>query len=420
MDEFRDDGGAGVLVEFLTRLARLDHIQLLVSSRPEQYFNNKLEHFPRISMEGMTKDDIAQMVMDKMAKCVKGIRHRKSTAHLKFNISDETVAQIEKTLIAMSDGVFLWVHFVLLSVLDGLENDDDPADLLARLQRTPTKLEDLYRDMLARASPVYHQYAGRVFHIILELPLSEQKLGTTFGEFPTNFHSQTILTYAAILETDKLHSILKLSHFTKIADQIELLCQNAAKAIITKTSGLVEAKIEATTDESLYYTAKRRHKVMMRVQLIHQTARSFLEGSNSQQILQVGTISEAYILKGLFYSWLALAVLNYVDEKPYDSYDSRLFQEIWNILSLLSQLVPYDEYVPLAHLLYHIGHQCDIYRTIQDFFYPACDHGFYKLIQDLLEGQIQYMEREEDERICAKSEIAYEKDSLLAKVPDTS
>lgn len=216
LDEFKDDGGAVVLVEFLRRLMRLDSVRLLVSSRPEPYFSNKLEQFPKFSMEDMTKEDIAKVVTDKMTRCVEEIRQRKTAARQKRNISDKTVAQLEEALITMADGVFP-DHFVLLSVLDGLENDDDLEDLLARLQNTPRKLEDLYSDMLTRSSSVYHQYAGRVFHLILELPILELEHKTSYKE-PEVLYQQTILTYAAILESDKLDSILRNSQLADAAD----------------------------------------------------------------------------------------------------------------------------------------------------------------------------------------------------------
>jgi len=377
LDEFRDDDGAGVLVEFLMRLSRLDSIRLLVSSRPEQYFVNKLEKSPNLYMEDMTKEDIAKMVTDKTTKCIEEIRQRKTAARQKFNISDKTLAQIEKTLIEMADGVFLWVHFVLLGVLDGLENDDEPEDLLARLENTPRKLEDLYSDMLARTSPVYHQYAGRVFHIILKLPLLELQLETRDGKVPGVRHHQTILTYAAILENAKLHCILKTSRLADAAGEIELLCQDVAKAVVTKSSGLAEVKRRVTTD-----TTNRKDTVMMiRVELIHQTARSFLEGPAGKQILQAGTISKADLLKGLFYSGLALMVVNKVDrEYLWASENKMLHAETWNILCSLSSLLPYDEWVPLTLLLYHIGRQFGRYRNIEEFFVTACHYGFYKLI----------------------------------------
>ncbi|KAN0117028.1 hypothetical protein V8E51_003005 [Hyaloscypha variabilis] len=411
LDEFRDDDGAVVLVEFLMRLSRLDSIRLLVSSRPEQYFVNKLEKSPNLYMEDMTKEDIAKMVTDKMTKCVEEIRQRKTAARQKFNISDKTVAQIEKTLIRMADGVFLWVHFALLGVLDGLENDDDAEDLLARLENTPRKLEDLYSDMLARTSPVYHRYAGRVFHIILELPLLEMQLETRYGKLPGVRHHQTILTFAAILENAKLHSILKTSRLADAADEIELLCQSAAKAVVTKSSGPAEVKRRGRTD-----TANQKDTVMMiRVELIHQTARSFLEGLAGKQILQAGTISKADILKGLLYSGLALMVMNKVDRGYRWSGDRMLHVETWNILCSLSYLLPYDEWVPLTLLLYHIRQQCGKYPTIRDFFFRACDNGFYKLIKDLLEGQIQLVERNGD-ATSPRPDFAYKKSFLLSKV----
>lgn len=77
------------------------------------------------------------------------------------------------------------------------------------------------------------------------------------------------------------------------------------------------------------------------------------------------------------------------------------------ILSLLSPLLSYDEWYPLPLLLYHIGHQSGLYATIGDFFFAACDSGFYKMVQDLLEGHIQLVERNRDPLIDPQPDFAY-------------
>lgn len=70
-------------------------------------------------------------------------------------------------IVERAQGVFLWVNLVVKSLLSGLGNRDDIADLQRRLRLLPTELEDLYEKMLfRRADEFYDEKASQTFHIV--------------------------------------------------------------------------------------------------------------------------------------------------------------------------------------------------------------------------------------------------------------
>jgi len=70
-----------------------------------------------------------------------------------------------KEILSKANGVFLWVHLVTRSLLNGIKYGDDVATLQNRLKATPPKLEDLYAHMLSSIEPVLMEHASRLFQI---------------------------------------------------------------------------------------------------------------------------------------------------------------------------------------------------------------------------------------------------------------
>lgn len=74
-----------------------------------------------------------------------------------------------------ANGVFLWVHLVVRSLLDGLTEDDDIPMLRTRLRALPPTLEEYFEAMLKSIDPIYKRYTARA---LLTACSAEQPLST--------------------------------------------------------------------------------------------------------------------------------------------------------------------------------------------------------------------------------------------------
>jgi hypothetical protein len=73
---------------------------------------------------------------------------------------------LKKELVAMANGIFLYVKLVVTSLLNRLSNYDEILDLFKRLRSLPLGLEALYDHMLSIVHPIYLEEALKVFQII--------------------------------------------------------------------------------------------------------------------------------------------------------------------------------------------------------------------------------------------------------------
>ncbi|OQU99380.1 FAD binding domain-containing protein isoform 1 [Cladophialophora immunda] len=133
-------------------------VKLVLSSRPINACIEAFRHCPSLRLEDLTYPDIKQFVDDRLA------RHEKMQLLLKTQPLKAPI--LVEELIAKASGVFLWVRLVVKSLLDGLRNDDQVSDLLVRLRLIPPDLENLYRHMLGKMSPLYREQAAQLFQII--------------------------------------------------------------------------------------------------------------------------------------------------------------------------------------------------------------------------------------------------------------
>ncbi|KIX99771.1 uncharacterized protein Z520_04407 [Fonsecaea multimorphosa CBS 102226] len=135
-----------------------ERVKLVLSSRPINACIEAFRHCPSLRLEDLTYPDIKQFVDDRLA------RHEKMQHLLKTQPLKATV--LVEELVAKASGVFLWVRLVVKSLLDGLRNDDQVSDLLVRLRLIPPDLENLYKHMLGKMSPLYREQAAQLFQII--------------------------------------------------------------------------------------------------------------------------------------------------------------------------------------------------------------------------------------------------------------
>jgi hypothetical protein len=154
LDEF--EGDHLDLVEFLAKLSKCQMIKLCVSSRPWNIFTRAYDQQAdgQLSVQDFTRDDIKSYVA-----------HQMNGSELYQNLQrlyPEESLGLVRALSDKAQGVFLWVHLVVRSLLRGLSNDDDLSILERRLHEHPGTLDQFYKRMFCRVESVYQLHGARV------------------------------------------------------------------------------------------------------------------------------------------------------------------------------------------------------------------------------------------------------------------
>ncbi|RYP73040.1 hypothetical protein DL769_004315 [Monosporascus sp. CRB-8-3] len=140
LDEFYGDHTK--MAAWLQDLSKLDNVHLCVSSRPEQEFEDAFSKTPSLRLQDLTRPDIEHYARSRLTNHIGFLelseRDPDYAEHLIDNITDK------------AEGVFLWVRFVVDSLLDGLAKGDRVTDLQEILDSLPTELESLFERILER------------------------------------------------------------------------------------------------------------------------------------------------------------------------------------------------------------------------------------------------------------------------------
>lgn len=97
-------------------------------------------------LQDLTRHDMQIYVYDKL-----GEDHRFRALALK----DKRWKDLIQRIVDKAEGVFLWVHLVVQSLLHGLEDDNDIPDMQERVDILPSDLEKYSKHMLGEIDQVY-------------------------------------------------------------------------------------------------------------------------------------------------------------------------------------------------------------------------------------------------------------------------
>jgi hypothetical protein len=157
LDEY--DGDHDDLVETIRYLTK-SNIKLCVASRPWNVFEDAFGQDPefKIYLQDFNRHDIEVYVADKLQKL---------PSFKKLRASHADADKITTEIIEKSRGVFLWVHLVVRSLIDGLRNCDRISQLQARLRQFPSDLEQFFRYMFLSMDQTYHIQTAHMFQVAL-------------------------------------------------------------------------------------------------------------------------------------------------------------------------------------------------------------------------------------------------------------
>ncbi|KAK7977839.1 hypothetical protein PG988_005329 [Apiospora saccharicola] len=147
------------LIELITKLAEdTGNLKLCVASQPWSNFEDAFKSRPSLMLQDITAADIELYVTSKFSA---------SEGFAGLQVRDPLGAKSPlESIPNKAEGVFLWVHLVVRSLLEGLTNGDGLRDLTKRLEELAPKLEDLYVHILENLDENYLDHASQLFQVV--------------------------------------------------------------------------------------------------------------------------------------------------------------------------------------------------------------------------------------------------------------
>ncbi|KAF2113334.1 hypothetical protein BDV96DRAFT_578838 [Lophiotrema nucula] len=263
------------LVRFLNQLTKKGNVKLCISSRPWQDFEDSYKDGPHLNLHELTIPDIRHFVDAKLNRS-------RGFADLKKRDKEFANSLVEEITLK-SQGVFIWVQFVVRSILIDLKDGSLIEVINGRLRELPEDLEELFQKLLDMVEPSYKEVAHQIFRLV-----------------QASHAPMTLLTLSFAHEDGQASSVSKFGSRKLSLDEKEGRCNMMRRRLNSHCKGLLEVvpgsvgeadyldlddpntgdsdPIEALNDPTVDDVAKRVHSLTRcTVQYMHRTVKDFLE-----------------------------------------------------------------------------------------------------------------------------------------------
>lgn len=261
-------GNQTQLIELITELAdECENLKLCVASRPWNNFEDAFRDRPSLRLQDLSAGDISWFIRSKFEA---------NTGFAEFQVRDATSSNdLMVEISRKAEGVFLWVHLVVRSLLEGLTEGDSLRDLHRRLRQLPPDLEDLYIRILESLSEDYLDHASRLFQI-----------ARASHELPT-------LLCIALADLEDDERAMKAPVEPISGKEMMALCRNMKRKLMSRCRGLLdvsssleqmdeedrnyENKPGMMTSESLAYSQNPVDMTGLEIQYLHRSVRDYIQ-----------------------------------------------------------------------------------------------------------------------------------------------
>ena len=239
LDEY--SGDYDELLEDLRQLATSPHIKITAASRPWNMFEDAFGQDPTmmLTMEDLTSDDIAAYARDTLES---------DERFMILTKGDDEAEGLINEVIERANGVFLWVHLVVIQLRKLLADGDGLEDIQSKLGKFPSDLDDYFRHMLDTMDVFYQQKTAQIFRVCIRTraPLA-------------------LIAFAVLDDEDPLASKVKTGQdLTK--DEVDVLHKRLEQHVQIHGPDLLEVVSEGSTYPHVQFT--------------HRTVRDFLTHNN--------------------------------------------------------------------------------------------------------------------------------------------
>jgi hypothetical protein len=274
LDEY--SGSHGEIADILKHVSQRCNVKVCVSSRPLLVFDRIFGSLPHLILQDLTYNDISLYVNKKFGD------HERMRA-LEDHEPDLRTS-LTSAIVDKASGVFLWVHLVVRSLLDGLGNYDIGKDLRRRLDDLPEELEALYWLMVQNVKPAWYLEEG--FRLLRMVKASSSGV-----------------TLLRLLFAERSHNLKQPNaHIVQESwDKQDALCRDLAGRIKSRCLGLLET--EPDPGPGIY--SAFRH-----VSFIHKSVFDFLDTDTAQSRIlacpgQAHVVPHTALLDGCLLDWTA-------------------------------------------------------------------------------------------------------------------
>ncbi|KAL5381575.1 hypothetical protein DPSP01_007027 [Paraphaeosphaeria sporulosa] len=249
LDEYRGDQDD--LIKTISFLECLN-VKLCIASRPWNIFKDAYGNKPhcQLRLEDLNKKDIQRYVQDHL-----GTRHDFQN----LRDMDHQANEILDEIVEKSQGVFLWVHLVVRSLVDGLRNADRMSQLHERLHSLPADLEDFYRHIFLSLDPFYRKQLAQMFQVTLARSDPLSPLAYWYLDEQEDDPSVALEMPCHLLSTQQI--------YVKMLE-VQKRINGRSKGMLEITPPIVEGSSQS------------------RVDFLHRTVQDFLMTTDMQEILK--------------------------------------------------------------------------------------------------------------------------------------
>lgn len=259
-----------VVVSFIELVSRLANVKCCMSSRPMQMFELAFQNCARLRLEHLNYRDIDRFFQDRL---------RSSIDKISVPLTEDDFDVLRAEFNRKADGVFLWAHCALNSILQGLRHHDAVSQLHQRLEALPSELESLYEHMLSlnnKDSSLYRQEAA--FFIRILLLLSDYDCPAAYCLRPN------LLQFTLCFDKRFVPAATQNIEASSLAEA----CREMRTRILTRCAGLLEIKTTFGRDRKESYAMLPLPRMLAsersrQVRLVHRTVKDFLLSSPAGQ-----------------------------------------------------------------------------------------------------------------------------------------
>ncbi|KAL8794629.1 MAG: hypothetical protein Q9195_002825 [Heterodermia aff. obscurata] len=342
LDEFEGDEAALTeIIDLFCKIAEKEHVKVCLSSRPWLVFEDAFQSRPSLRLQDLTRNDIRNYVQIEVSHSNKFRKLQKKNFEQCANLINEIVDK--------AAGVFLWVHLVVRSLLQGLRNEDRIRDLQRRLDMIPADLTKYFEQMMTTLEPFYLKEAIELFDVAL-----------------TNDHF--LLTYSYIHEDDSaLASTATIE--TTSEEEIEERLETTTRRINSRCKGLLE----------VYHINYGTTYFNSHVGFLHRTVKEFLLMKSTTKFMELYRDGSFDVNLALCRAFIAM-----MKGFDYTRYDHKTFE--WALLGLFKYardiemqkgealVTILDELYEVAAELYQRSHQPAVKH--EQRWFPTSDATF--------------------------------------------
>jgi len=296
-------GDRAVLLSLLDKLVARPHVKVCASSCPWPSFEHHFRFSARLTLQGLTFEDISLYVRERL---------KQQVARVSNGIADTSMEKLASEIISRSSGIFLWVVLVTREVCEGLAKGNSLDILLKRLEVTPPEVHDLIAVILDRqVDAVYRDSATE--YLSLRSASNQPVDLLTF--------SVACLEEVQMADRDDLTSILMYD--------AQPMVEEITETFSARTAGLLEVSYDANK-----LGRGREHPIFSLmwhdVGFLHDSVATVMEDSSSRNVASLSRLLKASVLIGI---WLRN------DEQAW-TLSARAYKQAFQFAKSISELDP--------------------------------------------------------------------------------